>query len=383
MNNKRKQYWGNNPRFKVPKTMDRNSNRFSCLSDLDESDDDSSIMDANQNISIEDKIPPIIVDNCHSFSSVIKLFGTKCNYKRMSIGTKLVPSTLAYYDEIIKYLKEKKMKFYTHPVLDRKAFKLALFGLPQLETAFIIEEFNTKYNIQPTKVTEVKTARSNVDDALYMLEFDRTKISKREVRKIRYVCGIVVYWRNPQKRSRGPTQCSKCAMFGHGSSNCFRDNACLGCGGPHDYSVCQLQKAPKDDAVVYKCFNCAKRNLKHVNHRADDPRCPSRKEYMEIRQKVTANRKYNKFIPSQDFSMSNDDFPSTSRQAAQFQVPSWPKNDHNSKNVPLSNSNNRTNDDLSNDKIMEIFFEAIDALEKCTNKFDKMRVLGNMLRHVI
>lgn len=41
------------------------------------------------------------------------------------------------------------------------------------------------------------------------------------------------------------------------------------------------------------------------------------------------------------------------------------------------------NDDISNEKILEIYFEALDALQKCKNKYDKMRVLGMMLNHVI
>ena len=43
-----------------------------------------------------------------------------------------------------------------------------------------------------------------------------------------------------------------------------------------------------------------------------------------------------------------------------------------------------TDDDgLSNEKLLEIFFNAIDELEKCRSKYDKLRVLGNMLKHVI
>lgn len=44
---------------------------------------------------------------------------------------------------------------------------------------------------------------------------------------------------------------------------------------------------------------------------------------------------------------------------------------------------NDNNEDLSNEKILEIYFEALDALQKCKNKYDKMRVLGMMLKYVI
>lgn len=384
MNSKRKHFWGNNPRYKVPKTScSNNNNRFSCLSDLDESDDSSIIMEEERSVVLEAKIPPIVVDKCHNFCSIMKLFGSKCYYKRMSIGTKLVPTSLQDYDDIIKVLKEKFMKFYTHPVNDRKSFKLSLFGLPKLEIPEITDEFKTRYNIQLMKINEIKTSRTGPDDALYVLEFDRSQISKKEVRKIKHVCGVIVHWKSPKKRTSGPTQCSKCAMFGHGSANCFRSNACLSCGGPHDYSVCQLQKLSPDDAVVHKCFNCANRNLKNLNHRADDPRCPCRKEYLEIRQKVTAKRQPNRVSTQPEYIVSNDDFPSTSRQAS-VRPPSWPNIGLARSKLQATNASHHVADnDLSNEKILEIFFEAIDALEKCRNKYDKMRVLGNMLRYVI
>lgn len=110
----------------------------------------------------------------------------------MSIGTKVKPNALTYYDEIVKLLIANNMTFFTHPVRDSNNFKLMLFGLPRISTTRISEEFKTKFNIVPISVKEIQTNRSSKDDALYMLEFNKSQISKREVRKIRYFCGIVV-----------------------------------------------------------------------------------------------------------------------------------------------------------------------------------------------
>ena len=84
------------------------------------------------------------------------------------------------------------------------------------------------------------------------MEFNRSKITKRKVIKIKYVCGTVVHWRSPHCRSRGPTQCSKYVIYSLGFANCFRAEACLGCGGAHDYSNCQLNKTLEDGPVIYK-----------------------------------------------------------------------------------------------------------------------------------
>ena len=39
--------------------------------------------------------------------------------------------------------------------------------------------------------------------------------------------------------------------------------------------------------------------------------------------------------------------------------------------------------DLLNDQLLDIYFEGIVAFEKCRTKYDKWRVLGKMVIHVI
>lgn len=80
---------------------------------------------------IKEKIPPIIVDTGRSFSSVMKLIGSKYTFKRMSVGTKILSYSLLLYDEALKVLKNCGFHFYTHEVKASKSFKMVLFGLPQ------------------------------------------------------------------------------------------------------------------------------------------------------------------------------------------------------------------------------------------------------------
>lgn len=51
--------------------------------------------------------------------------------------------------------------------------------------------------------------------------------------------------------------------------------------------------------------------------------------------------------------------------------------------VSMENNQSNTENDISNEQILQIYFDAIDALQKCKNKFDKMRVLGMMLKQVL
>ena len=121
-----------------------------------------------------------------------------------------------------------------------------------------MDEFKNNFNNELANIKEIRTSRSNANDALYML----AQISKREIIKIKYVYDVVLHWRNLLRKSRGPTQCTKYAMYGHGSANCHRGSTYLGCGEAHDYANCQLNKIPANGPVIYKCYNCIKRNLK-------------------------------------------------------------------------------------------------------------------------
>lgn len=430
-NVKRKsKFAGSNPRFKSQKTSSfiTSSNRFKALEveDMDASSDEESQVNTPK-----EKFPPIVVDDSSSFSTVFRIMGNQYKFQKMSIGTKIISSSMVLYEEAIKKLTQMGYKFYTHQVKNHKMFKLVLFGLHKLDTKEIMEEFKDSHNIVPVSIKEITTKRSNIDDAIYMIEFDRQQVSKAEIRQIRYFYGISVKWRNPVKGNKGPTQCTKCSMFGHGSRNCHRSPVCSACAGNHDLSVCTLNKTQHEGPVVYKCFNCVKKNFSNVNHKADDPRCPCRQDYLEIRSRITSSRQKPRNLP--EFFCGPDDFPSpvyknnTPGMCKSYVHPAVDTSPENSRthvrpaddpspgtsrsfarpavhptaggarahartaasqkvlysNVTSHNGHYDDSDDLSNDKLLDIYFEAIDALQQCRNKYDKLRVLGMMLRHAL
>lgn len=388
MSNKRKIFWGNNPRFKKQKPVTSTSNnRYQSLSDLDCDDDDDSVCSIG-GIQEKEKVPPITVDKLHRFTDIIKLLGLNCKYKRMSIGTKIIPDSLAVYEDAIKKLQREEMKFFTHPVIDPKKFKLVLFGLPKMDVMEIQDELKTNFNIVPLNVKEILTTRSSADDAIYMVEFSRKQVSKKVIRKIKFICKVQVHWQNPLRRAKGPTICSKCSMHGHGSAHCYRVSVCLSCGGAHDYANCQVNKSSNSGPVVHKCFNCVQNNLKNFKHRADDPKCPSRQKYLEIRRKATQKRVGPKQIKNVRntvvLSEEEDCFETASATRGKTHFPTYNDNQKISyAKMTKVNALIDDCDDIPNEKIIEIYFEALDALQKCKNKYDKMRVLGMMLKHVI
>ena len=91
---------GGGPKFKVPKSATKtDSNRYQVFSDME---DDICSIEKGKNIEERVKIPPIIVDHVHSFMEIIKFLGSCSNikFKKMSIGTKVMPNTLIDYDEV-------------------------------------------------------------------------------------------------------------------------------------------------------------------------------------------------------------------------------------------------------------------------------------------
>lgn len=108
---KRKVFWGNNPKYKKRPTNEAfTQNRFQYFSDMeDSSNDEESVIEA-----ANEKVPPIIVDSTHGFTTVYNLIGNQHKFKRMSIGTKIFSDTTTQYEEAIKKLEKNKLQFYTH-----------------------------------------------------------------------------------------------------------------------------------------------------------------------------------------------------------------------------------------------------------------------------
>lgn len=220
----------------------------------------------------------------------------------------------------------------------------------------------------------------------YMLQFDRTKTSKYIVRKVKYLGHIVVHWKNPHKSNKGPTQCTKCAMYGHGSRNCFRKSVCIACGANHDVSTCQVIKEPNDNSPAYKCFNCIKNNLKNSNHRADDPKCPSRRDYLSMRFKTINNTQTLQQQPQRHFSYNPDLFPQMPKSRNSNLAPIDQNNQQMRYSEAANASNiykNTTTELFSTDELFSIFTEATAKLRNCTTKMEQISVIMGLLKYAV
>lgn len=124
-----------------------------------------------------------------------------------------------------------------------------------------------------------------------------------------------------------------------------------------------------------------KKNRKYANHRADDKRCPCRDEYLELRQKLSNNNKQLKQTNRRPtFSFSENDFPNTlNNKGTIFTKPWYIENSQDDGKY----KHHKTDDDndISNERLLDIYFEAINALQRCKN--NTIRVLGMMLKNAI
>lgn len=371
-------------------------NRFSSFQDNNMSwnDDNDENTHRNQNFSRNVKVdtkrnempkpPPIkITDDNIKATGIKKLMNeaqiTSFQAKSMSIGFKVDLNTKADYDKFINHLTATNVAFFTHSDRSKKTFKAVLSGLSRINTGIIIEEMS-HFNITPSSVTELTAKNVNPDRCLYLVQFDNKDVSMNQLRNVRAIDHVVVNWKPYKPRNKGPTQCNKCAMLGHGAQNCHRSMACLICASTaHVADDCNFDESKKE-SFVFRCYNCVVNKLPNANHRANDPRCPCRSNYLEIRNKLNhknavRNDRANRI--SKDFNVNQADFPNLNNNAGQSAY-----NPTKKAGPTYAEQTKRQidRDDLySMDELFEILQSAIEDLSLCKSKGEQVRVLFKIL----
>lgn len=330
------------------------------------------------------KPAPITVTDKTDIGGFLK--GAKFTYrlKIVSVGTKIFVDNEADFKAICAELSAKNIEYYTHPFGETKTFKLVLSGLPEIPTSDIIDCLKTQNNITADKIIMFN---NNGTYKRYLIHFNPKENSKSEVTNVKVILSHVIKWLPVKNNRRGPSQCLRCAMYGHGISTCNRKPICLLCGDPHEAKDCKFGTEENNDQRIFKCHNCKANNLQH-NHRANDPICPARQKYIEI--KTAANGKRALITrQQQQYSHESTNFPPL-RQLNPAPIPppltlsfahaakSKP-NRHNTSELPQRDNGN---DMFSFAELSNILFSCINELEKCTNKYDQLKVIANLLSNV-
>lgn len=352
------------------------TNSFSMLSKTMQADQSSSsASQPQQGLPLQTfKPPPVVVDMEHNIRDVQTLLSsTNIRFRQMQTGTKVFTSSKDEYNQVLSSLKNGNFKFYTHRSKDDRQFKVFLYGLPKLSTAEILADLKTK-NLEPTDLKEVLTKVSNDNNAAYSMLFKKSNLTLRDLKKVQYLCRTKVTWRQyNSKDQKNPTICWKCLMYGHGGDNCFRAQACMICASTeHIRANCPYDK----EDTNFKCFNCV-RNKKPSNHRANDKNCPSRADFLNIRQNIqNRNNRHGNLrtiTPTTFASAVNN--PMFNEQ---------PSTNNTRPQSAASYADVVMNGDLySIDELFKIFQTSLTKLRQCTTKDQQIAVVASLLQYAI
>lgn len=372
------------------------SNRFEPLDD----DDNEIDMEAKEKEKKE-KISPIVVTTQNvDIQTIASKIEVECNIKIMSIGRKVFTNSIKDKNKLKEALVAQKIDFFTYSDDANKVFKIILSGLPAIDTEIITKELKSKHEIAPSKIVMFNT---NATKKLYLCEFNKSEVNSKKLNIVHGICNHLIKWLPYKPKRKGPTQCQRCLMYGHGISSCNRFTVCAHCAGSHLTNTCPGNKEQTNNSV-YKCFNCASNELPH-NHKASDELCPFRIKYTTT---MSSAREKNK-RGAKNTSQSNN--PNTSRRFVDAPVPppltssfahtaaSHPNTQQNNRtfvpNAPSSStfntfapnpnisthSNTNAGNLWSFAQVTQLLLSSINELKQCKSKLDQLTVIANLLQH--
>lgn len=379
------------------------TNKFATLAD--KVDDDSA---SNAHNASKTKIAPIVVTNFekHIQSIVTALeLSEPCEMKLVSVGRKIYTKSIEDKKKVIDALKTEKIDYFSHPDDEQKIFKAVLSGLPEIATNDIINSLTTSHNITATKVIMFNTKSTS---KLYLCHFQKNEVNMKVLNTIKTCYHHIIKWQPYKPSRKGPTQCYRCMLYGHGISQCMRYAVCSLCSGNHLSNACT--KITKDTPnPVYKCYNCATADLIAHNHKATDPNCPYRAKYENAMKGARDKNKHTNTSTTNNVrsnvSNDNNNINDDSNEHRYVRAPKPPptntsyadatRTPHTNTRQQASSSraqqNNRTdtrqpsneqNDNLwSIAEVADLMLNSINELKACKTKLDQLKVIANLLQN--
>lgn len=229
--------------------------------------------------------PIIVTENLNDIDKVIKTL--KINYRKkiIGVGVKIFTDTAEDKKTIEDSLRTNNTGYYTHPEASNKLFKAVISGLPDIDTEEIKRNLETSHALKPQKVIKM----GKFDTKKYLVHFNKDETNMAALNKITVIYNHIIKWLPYQHKIKGPTQCYRCSMYGHGANFCHRRQICFLCSGDHDMTACRLKASQLNNTTStqneYRCFNCANNGLS-FNHKASDKTCPFRVRYLEVKERM-------------------------------------------------------------------------------------------------
>jgi hypothetical protein len=339
--------------------------------------------------------PPLVIlhSNVVQLKSELKQLSiTDYSMKMTSEGTRIFIRTRPDYEKAKKFFIDQKKPFFTHALKEDQLSKFVLSGLHKMPTDEIKGEIRAG-SITPAMVKEMAIKKKRHDNhTLYIVYFfKRDKVRLADLQAQKTIGYMRVQWSHYQNKRTGPSQCSKCLRFGHGTANCHAEARCIRCAQTHASKDCPLiqvegggeplKMVAKD---LLKCVHCG------FQHTANYQGCSKRQEFIRARETATRNSKEGSkqrqpSRPSNNFSFQpalqlNDlNFPPIGQ--SQGTQPAWtrsptqrtsPRDRTPQVNVPI----NEINSELFNStQLFTIFSEMTSKLAAANSKQDQIAAL--------
>lgn len=374
------------------------------------------------------RIPPITVkalDRKTLTLSMNRLNITKYRLRLTSVGTNIFVEQVDDYKKILEALKTEKIAFFTHDLPGEKQVKVVLRGLDKMEHEELTELLK-ECGVCPSEIKTITPRQSRYSNhANYVLSFNREGFDMKDLQMIKAVNYVGVRWEYYRRMTRGPVQCRRCMLPGHGTRNCNLVPRCMYCAQEHLSEDCKdmeaaiiaagtQQKTTSMEAdgteevirVTFtpKCCNC------DGPHVATSPECKARADFLDLQRRLAArNRKQS---TRQAFAIHQQHFPelpSTQRRALtqdQHRPATQPKTysqmtrqDYNrsftgaprvaqallptpfllNEQHSLSSSSADTNSNLfSYEEITSLLHDVLRGLKGCRDRSDQFQVITNL-----
>lgn len=192
------------------------------------------------------RIPPITVkalDRKILTKSMNRLNITKFRLHLTSVGTNIFVEQVEDYKKFCEALKTEKIAFFTHDLPGEKQVKVVLRGLDKMEHEELTELLK-ECGVCPIEIKTITPRQSRYSNhANYVLSFKREGFDMKDLQKIKAVNYVGVRWEYYRKISRGPVQCRRCMLPGHGTRNCNLTPRCMYCALEHLSEDCKEMEA--------------------------------------------------------------------------------------------------------------------------------------------
>jgi hypothetical protein len=328
------------------------------------------------------KPPPLTVTkiNIVELEEKLKSFAinkSEIKFRLTKYGTKVFVNTNELFQKVKSFFIANNIEFFTHTLKEDRHTKIVLYGLPDLEIDDIKNELNDlDFNPDDIKKLNIKEQRYDFQ-CNYILYFKKTrKIKISDIRTIRSLFNLIVRWEYYIHKRHGPTQCSNCQGFSHGTKNCHLAPKCIRCGQDHKSAECPLldKTAAKTKTPIDK-LRCANCGLQHV---ANYSKCPKRLEIIRTRKFLAQNSNRTRNFESRGFNAApqlNDfNFPSLTNQS---NGKAWSNTRQQFQNQSVPNQINQ-NDLLSPNECFTAFNEFLTQLSQCTSRVEQLQVIGQI-----